>query len=107
MKKIIFSAIILFGLAVSAQTTSAKISVKSNSTVSKKSISLHKANSEKSSTKRTAKSTTQRKKIPDNRKEYMQKGQLATYTGHQATPINTDEFVGIKKKTVKKSKAKH
>lgn len=34
---------------------------------------------------------------PDNRKEYMQDGQLATYTGHEATAINADQFQSIKK----------
>jgi hypothetical protein len=34
---------------------------------------------------------------PDNRKEYMQDGQLATYTGHQAAPINSDEFQSPRK----------
>jgi len=34
---------------------------------------------------------------PDNRKEYMQDGQLATYTGHEATPVNSDQFQSIKK----------
>jgi len=34
---------------------------------------------------------------PDNRKEYMQDGQLATYTGHEATAINAEQFQSIKK----------
>jgi hypothetical protein len=42
--------------------------------------------------------------IPNNRKEYMQNGQLATYTGHQATPVNSDQYQSKKgrKKAAKK-----
>ena len=40
--------------------------------------------------------------IPDNRKEYMINGQLATYTGHQATPVNSDEFQSLRKDDDKK-----
>lgn len=107
MKKIIFSAIIIFCFAdvASAQTTSAKTSSgSSNTRVSKKFTSSHKAKISRTPTSSTAASSKQIKKIPDNRKEYIQNGQLATYTGHQATPTNTDQFVGIKKKPVKKQK---
>ena len=33
---------------------------------------------------------------PDNRKEYMQDGQMATYTGHEATAVNSEQFQSIK-----------
>ena len=42
--------------------------------------------------------------IPDNRTEYMQDGQLATFTGHEATAVNTDEFQSLRKNDNKRVK---
>lgn len=108
MKKIIFSAIILFCLdSISFGQTTSKTSIeRSRKKVSKKSTSLHTAKASKKSTGTFVPISSQKASVPDNRKEYMQNGQKATYTGHQATRTNTDEFVGIKKKTAKKSKGK-
>lgn len=96
MKKIIFAALLFMGIqgVAFAQTSS-----------SKNSTSLHTGTvSETSPKTHTAKRYRQPKRIHNNRKEYMQNGQLSTYTGHEATPVNTDEFVGIKKHSLKKTK---
>lgn len=111
MKKIFFSAIIVcLAGAATAQTTPAKKLVessgKNHTKISKKSTSSHAAKTSKKSTGRVIATSSQTSSVPDNRKEYVQNGQLATYTGHQATPTNTDEFVGMKKKPAKKTKGR-
>ena len=41
---------------------------------------------------------------PDNRKEYIQDGQMATYTGHEATAVNSEQFQSIKKERHQQNK---
>jgi hypothetical protein len=104
MKKMILCSVLCLSLAVyaSAQTTSRS----RNSSGRQVSTSSH-----------TAKRTTYKKeggetsiatipmRIPvDNRKEYMQDGQLATATGHQATPINSDEYQSPRDSSLRKRK---
>jgi uncharacterized protein YxeA len=101
MKKIIFSILILLLIAGAA---SAQTSKHKNSRITTYvSTTSHKA--KKPAVQKTTSVTTVNASaaaIPDNRTEYMQNGQLATYTGHQATPINADEFQSERK--VKKNK---
>lgn len=40
----------------------------------------------------------------DNRKEYVKDGQLATPTGHDATPTNSDQYQAAKDSANKKKK---
>ena len=96
MKKIISTLLFIsmVGFA-SAQTLSTKRS--SNNT--HVSTSSHKA--KKSVAKKTAASTANQ---PDNRKEYMKDGQLATSTGHQATPVNSDQYQSLRDSSSKKRK---
>lgn len=98
MKKIIISAVLFLSIAgfASAQSSN-KNSGKQVST------SSHKA--KKAVRKKPDVSKTSTKAaIPDNRKEFMKNGQLATPTGHDATPVNSDQFQGIKDSANKKGK---
>lgn len=102
MKKIIFSTIFILTIAgfASAQTTK-----RGNSkTITYTSTTSHKAKKpiRKTNTAKIEPVNNSTTVIPDNRREYMQNGQLATYTGHQATPINTDEFQSEKKRAKKR-----
>ena len=97
MKKIIFSAIIFLGITsfASAQTTSNS----RNSSTKHVSTSSHKA--KKSSAKK--RSSTKTVEL-DNRKEYMKDGQLATPTGHDATPVNGEQYQSVRDSSNKKKK---
>jgi hypothetical protein len=67
------------------------------------STSSHKA--KKAGHKKVAASKTPTKTaVPDNRKEFMKDGQLATPTGHEATPVNSDQFQSKKDSANKKGK---
>ena len=102
MKKnvLVFVFVFLFGTAGSAfaqtsknyseQPDSVRVSVKRSSTTS----------AEITPVRRRA-NRVQPAEI-DNRKEYMQDGQLATYTGHEATAVNAEQFQSLKKKTDEK-----
>jgi hypothetical protein len=84
MKKIILCSVVSLMIAgfASAQTTS-------RSRNSSKTVSSSPYKPVKTNGKKSASATT----IPkDNRKEYVKDGQLATATGHQATPVNSDEY---------------
>ncbi|MGZ3924640.1 MAG: hypothetical protein ACXVBJ_12785 [Flavisolibacter sp.] len=85
MKKIIVCSALCLSIAVfaSAQTTS------TNKRSSGRKVSTSSHTAKRTTSKITATATTT---LPDNRKEYMKDGQLATPTGHQATPINSDEY---------------
>lgn len=85
MKKIIFSTLFFLSITgfASAQTTS------TNRSSSTKHVSTSSHKAKKSIAKKSATTTTVQ---PDNRKEYMKDGQLATPTGHQATPVNSDQY---------------
>jgi hypothetical protein len=97
MKKIIISTLFFLGIAgfASAQTTSTN----RNSVTKHISTSSHKA--KKPVSKNTAATITVQ---PDNRKEYVKDGQLATPTGHQATPVNSDQYQSPKDSSNKKKK---
>ena len=108
MKKIIFPTMIFLSIAgfASAQTTSndRNSSTKYISTTShqaKKAVSK-KAGSSKTKKASTAKTrSTQRVELEksidvNNKKEYMKDGQLATPTGHEAAPINGEQFQSLK-----------
>lgn len=101
MKKMIVCSVLCLSIGVfaSAQTTSNG----KNSSGRQVSTSSHTA---KSSTRKKPGTvmTTTRATLPDNRKEYMKDGQLATPTGHQATPINSDEYQSARDSSRKKRK---
>ena len=89
MKKMIVCTVLCLGIAgfASAQTNS------SNRVSSGRHVSTSSHTAKRTTTKQTGKITTVTKTtLPDNRKEFMKDGQLATPTGHQATPINSDEY---------------
>jgi hypothetical protein len=105
MKKIVLSAILFLGVAgfASAQQSS------TNSAGNKNAVSTTTKNKKQVKNASESQTQTVRDTIPDNRKEYMQNGQLATYTGHQATPVNSDEFQskkGKKKPTKNRDRTK-
>lgn len=103
MKKAILPVVCFVMIAgtTSAQTrNSRRRGLAINSTVTTSSV----ANQTKTATTAQPQSDNRREStqtlitvIPDNRKEFIQDGQLATYTGHQATAINTDEFQSARK----------
>jgi hypothetical protein len=104
MKKIIFSAI--FILAVSG-LASAQVSGKNSKTTSYTSTTSHKAkkiHSQKASRAKVESTNSSTIVVPDNRKEYMQNGQLATWTGHEAAPTNGQQFQSLKDSANKKRK---
>lgn len=109
MKKIIFSTLFFLCMAglASAQSDSRNTNTKSVSQTTKRSArhrSRTVSTSEKANATETVSARTNSKTvIPDNRTEYMQDGQLATYTGHQAAPSNSDEFQSKKGKKKKKN----
>ncbi len=105
MKKLIFSTLFFLFIAglASAQSDSKNTNTESVSSTSKRSArhrSVPAPTSKKAGTTeiRSAKTNSSTTVIPDNRTEYMQNGQLATYTGHQAAPTNSDEFQSKKGK---------
>ena len=96
MKKIILCSVISLMMAgfTSAQTTS-------RSRNSGKTVSSSPYKPLKTDGKKSASATA----IPkDNRKEYVKDGQLATATGHQATPVNSDEYQSPRDSANKKRK---
>src|SRR5574337_634479 len=108
MKKMILPTICFFALTVtaSAQTRNSRrrgsttSSTIPTSAVNKSTQTATTARPENDNTTEVRPSSTT--VIPDNRKEYMIDGQLATYTGHQATPVNSDEFQSLRKEENKK-----
>ena len=98
MKKIIISTVLFLSIAGFASAQSGdKNPGKQFSTTS------HKA--KKALNKKLAASKTSTKTaVPDNRKEVMKDGQLATPTGHEATPVNSDQFQSKKDSANKKGK---
>jgi hypothetical protein len=95
MKKIILCSAISLTIAVfaSAQSTSNGRNPGKNVSSSHKPV--------KTAGKKSASATT----VPnDNRKEYVKDGQLATATGHQATPTNSDEYQSSRDSSGKKKK---
>lgn len=100
MKRIILAAVFFFsmtGVAL-AQNSSG------NSAGNKSPVSTTVKDNNNKKPIKNAPGQTVGDTIPDNRKEYMQNGQLATYTGHQATPVNSDQYQSKKgrKKAAKK-----
>jgi len=86
---------------------SAQTSGRNSKVISYTSTTSHKAKKQAVKKTATAKiiiTNNSTRVIPDNRKEYVPDGQLATRTGHQATSANGDEFVGIKDSANKKRK---
>lgn len=105
MKRIIVSTIFFFSMAgVALAQRSSKNSEGNKSSVSTTVKAKSKKQIKNASTPQTVKDS-----LPNNRKEYMQNGQLATYTGHQATPVNSDQYQskkGKKKATKKKDRTR-
>lgn len=98
MKKVIISTLFFLSIAgfASAQSSN-KNSEKQVSTSSHKAKkTIHKKPTHSKISTNTAQ--------PDNRKEVMKDGQLATPTGHEATPVNSDQFQSIKDSASKKGK---
>jgi hypothetical protein len=97
MKKITVLTLFLLSIAgfASAQT----------STSNKSSNTKHVASTSHHSKKSPNKKSTAAKTIDtDNRKEYVKDGQLATPTGHEATPINSDQYQSPRDSSDKKRK---
>lgn len=112
MKKCLFSALFFICMAglASAQSTSGNTNARSVSNTSHTKHATKVASKTKKSvaTKNSVKTTTAPNStatapIPNNRVEYMQNGQLATVTGHQATPVNSDEYQSGRGKKKKKN----
>lgn len=107
MKKMILPAVCILMIAstASAQTRNSRRRGREiSSTVTTSSVANEAKNptiAQPLSDNRRASRQTLITVIPDNRKEFMQDGQLATYTGHQATAINTDEFQSARKSDAK------
>jgi len=97
MKKI--SLLLMFVLTIAGFASAQTSSTGKNSETKHVSSSTHKA--KKPANK---KSTTTTKVETDNRKEYVKDGQLATPTGHEATPINSDEYQAARDSSNKKKK---
>src|SRR5690349_15900035 len=97
MKKMLLSTLVFATITTfaSAQTRSTSRSA------NKKHVTTAAYNGKKTATKNSASTTT---KQPDNRKEYVKDGQLATPTGHQATPINSDQYQSPRDSSSKKKK---
>jgi hypothetical protein len=96
MKKILFCSLLSLMIAgfASAQSTSRNRN-------SGKTVSSSPYKPVKTDGKKSASATA----IPkDNRKEYVKDGQLATSTGHQATPVNSDEYQSPRDSANKKKK---
>jgi len=96
MKKIIVLSIFILNLSVLASAQS-KSTSKSPNTKHVSSTS-HKAKKPLSKNSGTTKIET------DNRKEYVKDGQLATPTGHEATPTNSDQYQAARDSANKKKK---
>jgi hypothetical protein len=110
MKKIIFSTLFLLSIAgfASAQSDSRNSSRSVSNTSTSKHISKASSKTQKTKNNKstdTQKNSTSKSIVTGNRTEYMQNGQLATRTGHQATPVNSDEYQSVKK-TIKKKRSK-
>jgi hypothetical protein len=103
MKKIILSTI--FCVAIAGFASAQTLKSKSSKTTTYTSTTSHKAKkqSRKKSSARID-TTNNTATIPDNRKEYMKDGQLATRTGHEAAPTNGEQFQSIKDSANKKRK---
>ena len=107
MKKMILPTICFLAITVtaSAQTRNSRrrgsttSSTITTSEVNKSTQTATTARPENENTTEVRQSSTT--VIPDNRKEYMIDGQLATYTGHEATPVNSDEFQSLRKEDTK------
>lgn len=108
MKKMILPTICFLALTVtaSAQTRNSRRRGSTSSSVTTTSAVNHQTQTATTARPENDNTTEQRPSstqvIPDNRKEYMIDGQLATYTGHQATPVNSDEFQSLRKEDNKK-----
>ena len=97
MKKMIISTLFFLSIAGFALA-------QSNNKNSDKKISTSSHTAKKAVHEKTIASNTPAKTVElDNRKEYMKDGQLATRTGHEATPVNSDQFQS-EKGSVKKRK---
>jgi len=97
MKRITVLTLFLVSIAglASAQT----------STSNKSSNTKHVASTYHHSKKTPGKKSTAAKTIEtDNRKEYVKDGQLATHTGHDATPVNSDQYQSPRDSSNKKRK---
>lgn len=98
MKKMIISTLFFLSIAGFA-------SAQSSSKNSEKQVSIFSHKAKKAVHKKVAASKTSTKTAqPDNRKEFMKDGQLATPTGHEATPVNSDQFQSRKDSASKKRK---
>lgn len=104
MKKSILSIILFTTIAgfATAQTTKNK----NSKTTSYTSTTSHKAKKpvRKKVNRARIETTDNSATIPDNRKEYMKDGQLATRTGHEAAPTNGEQFQGLKDTANKKKR---
>ena len=96
MKKMVILSMFLLNIAglASAQTSSTG----KNSNTKHVSTPSHKA--KKTATKKSSATKVE----TDNRKEYVKDGQLATPTGHEATPINSDQYQSARDSSNKKKK---
>lgn len=106
MKKIIFSTIFFLAVAGVASAQTSKVSGSKTTTYT--STSSHKAKKQPNKKTSTAKikSSGNSTVVPDNRKEYMENGQLATRTGHEAAPTNGQQFQSLKKDSANKKRKK-
>jgi hypothetical protein len=100
MKKMIISTLFFLSIAGFASAQSNNTSKNSGKQVATSSHKAKKAVHKKVAASKTSTKTAQ----PDNRKEFMKDGQLATPTGHEATPVNSDQFQSIKDSASKKGK---
>lgn len=76
---------------------SAQTNKKNSKTISYTSTSSHKAMKLKANnTRRIEPAGNSARVLPDNRKEYVKDGQLATETGHEAAPTNGEQFQSLK-----------
>ena len=102
MKRLIFSTIFLLTIVGFA---SAQTNKKNSKTISYISTSSHKAMRVKAKNSKSIEASgNSTSVVPDNRREYVKDGQLATETGHEAAPTNGEQFQSLKDSARRKTK---